>query len=237
MPSDYAPEYTPELSKSYLDSITGDIDDLGRIDEGRASAEAASRGLLDQGAFMGSATGRVRQGVAREKSRNIGAFNLNVAEARRGERLGEKSRGWNVEDRNFGAAEAEKSRAFQKQMAEIGYQFEKDQADKAGKFSWGGFASGVAGKAIGAGVGGYAGGLGAAAGACWVAREVYGKDNPQWLVFRLWLFNIAPTWFRDLYLRHGERFAQFISDKPTVKAIIRRWMDSRIRTGVAHVIS
>jgi len=124
MPSDYAPEYTPELSKSYLDSITGDIDDLGRIDEGRASAEAASRGLLDQGAFMGSATGRVRQGVAREKSRNIGAFNLNVAEARRGERLGEKSRGWNVEDRNFGAAEAEKSRAFNREMAHLGYQFD-----------------------------------------------------------------------------------------------------------------
>jgi len=157
MPSDYAPEYTPELSKSYLDSITGDIDDLGRIDEGRASAEAASRGLLDQGAFMGSATGRVRQGVAREKSRNIGAFNLNVAEARRGERLGEKSRAWNVEDRDFGAAEAEKSRAFQKQMAEMGYGFQRDQD----KFDAGGFAAGLAGTALSAYGGGYLGAAGA----------------------------------------------------------------------------
>ena len=62
---------------------------------------------------------------------------------------------------------------------------------------------------------------------CWVAREVYGADNPQWLVFRDWLLKSGPVWFRKLYGRYGERFARYISDKPRVKAFIRRWMDKR----------
>jgi len=33
---------------------------------------------------------------------------------------------------------------------------------------------------------------------CWVAREVYGADNPRWLEFRTWLLTQAPAWFRDL---------------------------------------
>lgn len=68
----------------------------------------------------------------------------------------------------------------------------------------------------------------AAAGGCWVAREVYGPTNPTWMVFREWLFTKAPSWFRRLYLRHGEWFAGFISNKPRLKTLIRRWMDSRI---------
>ncbi len=72
--------------------------------------------------------------------------------------------------------------------------------------------------------------LGAAAiFACWVAREVYGKDNPKWLVFREWLFTCAPEWLYDLYMEHGERFAKFISDKPLLKWAIRKAMDIAIR--------
>ena len=64
---------------------------------------------------------------------------------------------------------------------------------------------------------------------CWVAREVYGPTNPAWLAFREWLLTKAPRWFRRLYIRHGEWFAGFISNKPRLKRVIRRWMDSRIR--------
>ena len=81
-------------------------------------------------------------------------------------------------------------------------------------------------------MGGLAGGLGAglgkAAGAamfCWVAREVYGKDSVEWLVFRHWVLNEAPDWFRDLYMEEGERFAKFISDKPFLKSIVKMGMD------------
>ncbi len=63
---------------------------------------------------------------------------------------------------------------------------------------------------------------------CWIAREVYGAENPQWKIFRSWLENKAPTWFHDLYLEHGETLAEFIKDKPTFKAAIRTWMDARI---------
>lgn len=66
---------------------------------------------------------------------------------------------------------------------------------------------------------------GAAIAACWVAREVYGKDSAEWLVFRHWLFTEAPQWFRDLYLEEGERFAKFISDKPLLKFIVKKAMD------------
>ena len=82
-------------------------------------------------------------------------------------------------------------------------------------------------------LGGLTSGLGSAVGskigtaivACWVAREVYGKESGEWLVFRHWLFNEAPEWFRDLYLEEGERFAAFISDKPFLKSVVKMGMD------------
>jgi hypothetical protein len=85
-------------------------------------------------------------------------------------------------------------------------------------------------------IGGLAQGLGSAAGGflskppCWVAREVYGINNPKWRRFRTWLLTRAPKWFHDAYIKYGENFAEFISDKPRTKSLIRRWMDSRIAT-------
>lgn len=63
---------------------------------------------------------------------------------------------------------------------------------------------------------------------CWVAREVYGAQNPRWLMFREWVLEDAPRWFRGLYLRHGAAFAEWIADKPRLKGMIRSFMDSRI---------
>jgi hypothetical protein len=70
---------------------------------------------------------------------------------------------------------------------------------------------------------------GAAIGLCWVAREVYGIDNPDWRKFREWLLNDSPGWFQKLYNKYGERFAKFISNKPRIKAIIRKWMNTKIK--------
>ena len=64
---------------------------------------------------------------------------------------------------------------------------------------------------------------------CWVAREVYGIENPQWLMFREWMLNDSPSWFRNLYIKYGERFAGFISNKPRLKSIIRKWMNTKIK--------
>ena len=63
---------------------------------------------------------------------------------------------------------------------------------------------------------------------CWVAREVYGEQNPKWLLFRAWLLTEAPTWLRDLYATHGEKFAAWIHDKPLVKAAVKALMDRAI---------
>lgn len=95
-----------------------------------------------------------------------------------------------------------------------------------------GFA-GAQAQARGAIIGGALQGLGSAFGpkiaACWVAREVYGNDNPMWLLFRQWLMEDSPDTFRNLYIKYGERFAKFISNKPLVKTIIRNWMTSKVK--------
>ena len=60
---------------------------------------------------------------------------------------------------------------------------------------------------------------------CWVARAVYGEENPRWLLFRGWLLGDAPGWFRRLYISHGERFARWLAPHAAIKSLIRRWMD------------
>jgi hypothetical protein len=85
---------------------------------------------------------------------------------------------------------------------------------------------------LGALGGGLAQGVGAAGSVgaffCWVAREVYGPTNPAWLQFREWMFTESPNWFFKLYAEYGERFANWVSNKPRIKSIIRKWMDSKI---------
>jgi hypothetical protein len=79
------------------------------------------------------------------------------------------------------------------------------------------------------GAGGQAGGAAIAAmAACWVAREVYGPTNPKWRKFKAWMLAESPACFARLYLKYGERFAEWIKDKPMLKAMIRVWMDTRI---------
>jgi hypothetical protein len=70
-----------------------------------------------------------------------------------------------------------------------------------------------------------AGTIGGAMIMCWVAREVYGKDRAEWMVFRQWLLTEAPEWLLDLYMDEGERFAEFISDKPILKFLVKKAMD------------
>ena len=63
---------------------------------------------------------------------------------------------------------------------------------------------------------------------CWVAREVFGNENPQWLAFYDWKESKAPKWFKKLYDSFGERFAKFISNKPKLKKLIKTWMEDKI---------
>ena len=60
---------------------------------------------------------------------------------------------------------------------------------------------------------------------CWVAREVYGKSDPRWFVFRLWIKYEAPAWFRTMYGKHGESYSKFIRNKPALKWVTKKLMD------------
>lgn len=74
------------------------------------------------------------------------------------------------------------------------------------------------------------GSVGGLVGLCWVAREVYGNESMKWLMFREWLLNKAPKWFYKLYAKHGEQVAKFISNKPSLKNIVRNWMNGKIES-------
>jgi len=106
-------------------------------------------------------------------------------------------------------------------------QLAANTATAANKTAITGAVIGAAGSILGGAAQG-GGGLGGIFSKCWVAREVYGNDNPQWLLFRAWLTEDAPRWFHDIYVRFGERFALWISDKPKLKSVIKRLMDKAI---------
>jgi len=60
---------------------------------------------------------------------------------------------------------------------------------------------------------------------CWVAREVYGPQNAQWFIFRVWLQYDAPKWFKNLYVTYGEKYAKLISKVPPLKWATKKLMD------------
>jgi hypothetical protein len=88
-------------------------------------------------------------------------------------------------------------------------------------------ASTAAGNAIGSLIGtlGSAYIMSSFGGFCWVAREVYGKGDPRWYVFRMWLNYKAPKWFVKLYKNYGEDYAKFIKNKPVLKWVTKKLMD------------
>jgi len=63
---------------------------------------------------------------------------------------------------------------------------------------------------------------------CHTARLVFGVANPEWLRFFFWKEQIGPTWFRNFYNRHTERFANWLEDKPG----LQRW----VRAGMRRVM-
>lgn len=61
---------------------------------------------------------------------------------------------------------------------------------------------------------------------CWVAREVYGSDNPEWTQFRDWLLGSGSPEFVEFYRQNGEAIAAEISSRPNVKQLVRHLMDA-----------
>lgn len=57
-----------------------------------------------------------------------------------------------------------------------------------------------------------------AAALCWVAREVV---PDEWEDCRIYILLGAPSWFRNLYKKRGEQFANYIHDKSAWKWALR----------------
>lgn len=61
-----------------------------------------------------------------------------------------------------------------------------------------------------------------AGGFCWVAAEIFGGwHNPKTIMARFFISNMAPKWFKEFYIKYGECVANFISDKPILKVVLR----------------
>ncbi|MBX3354843.1 MAG: S8 family serine peptidase [Phycisphaeraceae bacterium] len=63
---------------------------------------------------------------------------------------------------------------------------------------------------------------------CWVAREVYGANNPRWVYFRTWLDRHAPSVVRDAYDTFAPTAAEWLKSQPTAKKALRSMMDVAI---------
>ena len=58
---------------------------------------------------------------------------------------------------------------------------------------------------------------------CWVAAELFEGSwgDPRTHYARHFIGNIGPKWFKKLYIKHGAKVADFIHDKPVLKAVIK----------------
>ena len=66
---------------------------------------------------------------------------------------------------------------------------------------------------------------GATAYACWVARAIFGKNNPKWKQARNFILNIGPNWFRNIYLKHGESFAKKVEKSKVLKLALKPFFE------------
>ena len=59
---------------------------------------------------------------------------------------------------------------------------------------------------------------------CWVARAAFGESDVRWQIFRAWLIEDAPAWFRSLYIRHGEMVGTWLAGREGARRIVRTLM-------------
>ena len=64
---------------------------------------------------------------------------------------------------------------------------------------------------------------------CWVARAAFGVDDIRWIIFRAWLLDDAPSWFRSLYLRRGDAVGRWVAKHGRVRGVVRAMMMPAIR--------
>jgi len=63
-----------------------------------------------------------------------------------------------------------------------------------------------------------------AAPTCWVARAAFGENDIRWMIFRAWLLDDAPAWFRSLYIDYGETIGASLVGRDNARAVVRALM-------------
>jgi hypothetical protein len=64
---------------------------------------------------------------------------------------------------------------------------------------------------------------------CWVARAAFGESDIRWLIFRAWLLEDAPVWFRQLYIRFGESVGGWLEGHHDARRLVRAMMMPAIK--------
>ncbi len=59
---------------------------------------------------------------------------------------------------------------------------------------------------------------------CWVARAAFGENDIRWMIFRDWLLDDAPVWFRQFYIRYGELVGTWLAGREGARRVVRALM-------------
>jgi len=118
------------------------------------------------------------------------------------------------------SAENSQDRVADMAIAQLDAETRKEVANEQSGSATGQAVGGLVGTVLGAGIQHGFGNL-----FCWVAREVYGKNDPRWFVFRMWVKFDAPEWFKKIYGKYGKKYATFIANKPILKGITKYLMN------------
>jgi hypothetical protein len=64
---------------------------------------------------------------------------------------------------------------------------------------------------------------------CWVARAAFGEGDFRWMIFRSWLLEDAPDWFRAAYVRHGAGIGRWLAPRDGARRLVRAVMMPAVR--------
>jgi hypothetical protein len=60
---------------------------------------------------------------------------------------------------------------------------------------------------------------------CWVARAIYGENNPKWLMARYFITHLADPELHHLYLTYGEGLAETVKSDPELARTLKPEFD------------
>jgi len=70
--------------------------------------------------------------------------------------------------------------------------------------------------------------VGGQKGTCWLARAVYGENNPEWKRFREYIYNIAPHWQKEIYIKYAPRLSRYVKKNNLFRTLLKCWMNTKL---------